>query len=62
MMLEVEKMSQNSTEKQDVDIAESRPSPRLPALLHVHFHQTLKSRRAFTKDLRFVCYDFAAKD
>ena len=47
-MLEVEKMPQNSTEKQDVDIADFRPSPRLPANLHVQFRQTLKSRRALT--------------
>ena len=54
-------MPQNSTEKQDVDIADFRPSPRLPANLHVQFRQTLKSRRAFTTVLHFVCYDFSAK-
>ena len=39
-MLEVEKMSQNSPEKQDVDIADFRSSPRLPAHLHVQFHDS----------------------
>ena len=60
-MLEVEKMSQNSTVKKDVDIADFRPSLRLPAQLHVLFGQTLQSRRAFIMVSRFDCYDFAAK-
>ena len=60
-MSEVEKMSQNSTVKKDVDIADFRLSLRLPAHLHVHFRLTLQSRRAFTMVSRFVCYDFAAK-
>ena len=41
-------MTENSTVKKDVDIADFRPSLRLPAHFHVQFHQTLQSRRAFT--------------
>ena len=62
-MLKVGKNTKNSNEKKDVDIADFRPSLRLPAYLHVQFRQTtLKSRRAFTMVLHFVCYDFSAKD
>ena len=55
-------MAKNRTVKKDVDIADFRPSLRLPALLHVQHHQTLQSRRAFLMVLRFVCYDLTAKD
>ena len=41
-------MAKSRTVKKDVDIADSRPSLRLPAHLHVQFHLTLQSRRAFT--------------
>ena len=47
-MYKVEKITKNSTVKKDVDIADFRPSLRLPAYLHVQFRRTLQSRRAFT--------------
>ena len=55
-------MRKNSTVKKDVELLNFTPSLGLPALLHVHYHQTLQSRRAFLMVLRFVCYDFATKD
>ena len=55
------KKKKKKTVKKDVDIADFRPSLRLPAHLHVQFRLSLQSRRAFTMVSRFVCYDFAAK-
>ena len=54
-------MMKNCAVKKVVELLNFTPSLRQPEQLHVQFHQTLQSRRAFTMVLRFVCYDFAAK-